>query len=103
MFKAAVDADKASADQVLTAFHAARKAGLSVVECYRAGVAAYFRNHPHQRPYAAERAAAIILAYRWSALLRQYRAEWDRDGASKKPGSSKYPVIIPVSRSAEDE
>jgi hypothetical protein len=95
MFKAAVDADKASADYVLTAFHAARKAGLSVVECYCAGVAAYSRNHPDQRRYAAERAAAIILAFRWSALLRQYRAEWDRGGASKKRGSPKHPATAP--------
>ncbi len=78
MSKAAVDAEKASAGYVLTTFQAARKAGLSVVESYRTGIVAYLRNHRDQRPYAAERAAAIILAYRWSALLRQYRSEWDR-------------------------
>jgi hypothetical protein len=54
---------KATADAVLEAFEAARCAGRSPVECYRAGVAAWRRAHPDQSPeYAAKRAVGLILA-----------------------------------------
>lgn len=49
---------------VLAAFQAARSAGRSSVECYRAGVEAWRRYHPDQAPeYAAKRAVAVILAH----------------------------------------
>jgi hypothetical protein len=58
-----VEEDQASAD-VLDAFRAARSAGRSPVECYRAGVDAWRRHHPDQAPeYAAKRAVAVILAH----------------------------------------
>ena len=42
---------------MLKAFEAARRAGRSSVECYRAGVEAWRREHPDQSPeYAAKRA-----------------------------------------------
>jgi len=48
---------------VLKAFAAARDAGRSSVECYRAGVAAWCSAYPDQAPeYAAKRAVAVILA-----------------------------------------
>jgi hypothetical protein len=54
---------KATAEAVLDAFEAARRAGLSSVECYRAGVAAWRRAHPDQSPeYTAKRAVGVILA-----------------------------------------
>jgi hypothetical protein len=47
---------------VLRAFEAARRAGRPSVECYRAGVDAWRRQHPDQSPeYAAKRAVAVIL------------------------------------------
>ena len=47
---------------VLKAFEAARRAGRSSVECYRAGVEAWRREHPDQSAeYAAKRAVAVIL------------------------------------------
>jgi hypothetical protein len=47
---------------VLKAFEAARRAGRPSVECYRAGVDAWRRQHPDQSPeYAAKRAVAVIL------------------------------------------
>jgi hypothetical protein len=49
---------------VLAAFQAARSAGQSSVDCYRAGVEAWRRHHPDQAPeYAAKRAVAVILAH----------------------------------------
>lgn len=52
-----------TAEAVLKAFEAARRAGRSSVECYRAGVEAWRREHPDQSPeYAAKRAVAVILA-----------------------------------------
>jgi hypothetical protein len=104
MVKPVIDIEKSPAADVLAAFHVARKAGLPVTECYRAGVAAWLRHHPRQRrPYAAERAVAIILAHRWSVLLRQYRNEWDRSTGSKdearqnarevRPSASQRPLI----------
>jgi hypothetical protein len=63
VFTNSLDADVAAAD-VLEAFQAARAAGRSPVECYRAGVAAWRRHHPDQAPeYAAKRAVAVILAH----------------------------------------
>ncbi len=57
------DTDEAAAD-VLAAFRAAREAGRSPVECYRAGVEVWRRYHPDQAPeYAAKRAVAVILAH----------------------------------------
>ncbi len=48
---------------VLAAFRAARAAGRSSVECYRAGVEAWRRAFPEQTgEYAAKRAVAVILA-----------------------------------------
>jgi hypothetical protein len=53
----------ATAAAVLTAFESARRAGLTSVECYRAGVAAWRQAHPDQAPeYAAKQAVAVILA-----------------------------------------
>jgi hypothetical protein len=53
----------AVAAEVLKAYEAARAAGRSSVECYRAGVAAWRRAHPDQAAeYAAKRAVAVILA-----------------------------------------
>jgi hypothetical protein len=47
---------------VLKAFESARSAGRSSVECYRAGVDVWRRQHPDQSPeYAAKRAVAVIL------------------------------------------
>jgi hypothetical protein len=47
----------------LAAFDAAQDAGLSSVNCYRAGGEAWRRAHSDQRPeYAAKQAVAIILA-----------------------------------------
>ena len=63
MYNPALDADEAAPD-VLAAFQAAKAGGLSPVECYRAGVAAWRRHHPDQAPeYAAKRAVAVILAH----------------------------------------
>jgi hypothetical protein len=84
MCKPAVEVAKAPAPDVLAAFRKARGAGLPATECYRAGVAAWLRHYPRQtRSYAAERAVAIILAYRWADLMRRYRNEWDQSAASK--------------------
>jgi hypothetical protein len=53
----------ATAAAVLQAFETARRAGRPSVECYRAGVAAWRREHPDQAvEYAAKRAVAVILA-----------------------------------------
>jgi len=53
----------AAAAEVLKAYEAARVAGRSSVECYRAGVAAWRRAHPDQAAeYAAKRAVSVILA-----------------------------------------
>ncbi len=47
----------------LEAFDAAQAARLLPVICYRAGVEAWRRAHPDQRPeYAAKQAVAVILA-----------------------------------------
>ena len=55
-------AKEATAPTVLKAFEAAKRAGRSSVECYRAGVEAWRREHPDQSPeYAAKRAVAVIL------------------------------------------
>ncbi len=54
-------ADSAAAD-VLAAYEAAEADGLQVVDCYRAGVEAWRRAHPDQKPeYAATQAVAVIL------------------------------------------
>jgi hypothetical protein len=51
-----------TAQAVLKAFEAARRAGRPSVDCYCAGVAAWRRAHPDQSPeYAAKRAVAVIL------------------------------------------
>jgi len=48
---------------VLAAFEAAQRDDLPPVDCYLAGVAAWRRAHPDQRPdYAARQAVAVILA-----------------------------------------
>jgi hypothetical protein len=54
-----------AAAAVLASFDAARNAGLSSVDCYRAGVDAWRRAHPDQSAeYAAKQAVAVILAAR---------------------------------------
>jgi hypothetical protein len=54
--------DPASA-AVLEAFDAAQAAHLPLVFCYRAGIEAWRRVHPDQRPkYAALQAVDVILA-----------------------------------------
>lgn len=63
MLTSPLDEDEAAAD-VLAAFRAARDAGRTPVQCYRAGVDAWRRRHPDQAPeYAAKRAVAVILAH----------------------------------------
>jgi hypothetical protein len=55
--------DDPAASAVLEAFEAAQAARLPPVDCYRAGVGAWRRAHPAQRPdHAALKAVAIILA-----------------------------------------
>jgi hypothetical protein len=50
-------------EMALKAFEAARRAGASPVECYRAAVAAWRRVHPDQSPeYAAKRAVSVVLS-----------------------------------------
>jgi hypothetical protein len=50
-------------DRAASAVLAAREARLPPVICYRAGVEAWRRAHPDQRPeYAAKQAVAVILA-----------------------------------------
>ena len=52
-----------AARAVIEAFDEARNAGLSSVDCYRAGVEAWRRTHPDQSAeYAAKQAVAVILA-----------------------------------------
>lgn len=52
-----------AAAAVLKAFEAARRSGRPSVECYRAGVEAWRREHPDQSAeYAAKQAVAVILA-----------------------------------------
>lgn len=52
----------AAAPAVLAAFTAAEKAGLTRVDCYRAGVEAWRGAHPDQTPeYVARQAVAVIL------------------------------------------
>ena len=52
-----------AAGAVLAAFEAAQRDDLPPVDCYRAGVQAWRRAHPDQRPeYAAKQAVAVILA-----------------------------------------
>ncbi len=52
-----------AAAAVLKAFEAARRSGRPSVECYRAGVEAWQREHPDQSAeYAAKQAVAVILA-----------------------------------------
>jgi hypothetical protein len=47
----------------IRAFEAARRAGRSTVECYRAGVVAWRRTHPDHSPeYSAKQAVSAILA-----------------------------------------
>ena len=54
--------DAAAAD-VIAAFEAAQEAGRPTVRCYLAGVEAWRRAHPDQRPeYAAHQAVAVIHA-----------------------------------------
>jgi hypothetical protein len=52
-----------AAEAVLKAFEVARRAGRPSVDCYRAGVEAWRREHPDQSAeYAAKQAVAVILA-----------------------------------------
>ena len=61
-------ADRASSE-VLAAYQAAVRAHLPSVDCYRAGVEAWRRVHPEQKPaYAAKQAVAVILGTRKSLL-----------------------------------
>jgi hypothetical protein len=56
-----------AAPAVLEAFDAAQATRLPPVDCYRAGVEAWRRAHPDQRPdHAALKAVAVILAARVS-------------------------------------
>lgn len=51
-----------AAASVLVAYEDASNAGLSSVECYRAGVEAWRRTHPDQSAeYAAKQAVAVLL------------------------------------------
>ena len=61
-----------AASAVLEAFEDARGAGLSPVECYRAGVEAWRRTHPDQSAeYAAKQAVAVILAAKVSLRVEE--------------------------------
>ena len=52
-----------AAAAVLKAFESARRSGRPSVECYRAGVEAWRRQHPDQTAeYTAKQAVAVILA-----------------------------------------
>ena len=52
-----------AAEAVLKAFDSARCAGRPSVECYRAGIEAWRRQHPDQTAaYTAKQAVAVILA-----------------------------------------
>jgi len=52
-----------AAKSVLQAFESARRSGRPSVECYRAGVVAWRREHPDQSAeHAAKQAVAVILA-----------------------------------------
>jgi hypothetical protein len=56
-------ATNVAAEAVLNAFESARRSGRPSVECYRAGVEAWRREHPDQSAeYAAKQAVAVILA-----------------------------------------
>ena len=53
--------EDAAATDVLAAYDAAMRAGLSTVKCYCAGVEAWRRIHPDQTPsYSARQAVAVI-------------------------------------------
>ena len=61
-----------AAEAVIKAFDEARKAGLSSVDCYRAGVEAWRRTHPDQSAeYAAKQAVAVILAAKVSLRVEE--------------------------------
>jgi len=61
--------DPAAAD-VLSAYEAAWEARKSTAECYRAGVGAWRRAHPDQKPvYAAQQAVAVLLAAKVSLRI----------------------------------
>jgi hypothetical protein len=63
--------DRAAA-AVLEAFEEGREAGLSSVDCYRAGVEAWRRTHPDQSAeYAAKQAVAVILAAKVSLRVEE--------------------------------
>ena len=50
------------APEVIAAFEAAEKAGLSTCDCYRASVEIWRRAHPDQTPhYASTQAVEVIL------------------------------------------
>jgi hypothetical protein len=67
----AVTTQDDTAEAVLDAFHAARKAGKSPAECYCAGVKVWREHHPDHTPgYAAKQAVAVILAALGPELLR---------------------------------
>lgn len=61
-----------AADAVIEAFDTAREAGLTSVDCYRAGVDAWKQNHPDQSgEYAAKQAVAVILAAKVSLRIEE--------------------------------
>jgi len=61
-----------AASAVLDAFETARGAGLSSVDCYRAGVDAWRRTHPDQSAeYAAKQAVAVILTAKVSLRVEE--------------------------------
>jgi hypothetical protein len=58
------------APEVIAAFKAAERAGLSLRDCYMAGVEVWCRAYPDQRrEYAAMQAIAVILKSRLSFLM----------------------------------
>jgi hypothetical protein len=67
-----VQTSQEAADAVLSAFQAARQAGLPPVECYRAGVAAWKQMFPDQAAeYAAKQAVSLILAATTDLTIRE--------------------------------
>ena len=61
-----------AADAVLDAFDSAFRSGLSVVECYRAGIDAWKDLHPdHAGEYASKQAVEVILDAKVSLRIEE--------------------------------
>jgi hypothetical protein len=90
------------AGKVVAAFDAAKEAGLSTCDCYRASVDVWRRAYPDQRPqYASKQAVDVILKAR---LAWGFETDLRTSGRKAEPlrefGVSKLPVNARA-RSAE--